>query len=240
MQHLPHGICVVINNKKFPAHPVREGTEIDEKNLSKTFRYLGYNVEVYRDCKARGIKTIFRGLQARNFDRHDSFVCCILSHGDDGKIIGSDSLPVELDYIRSLFTATDKCPTLKGKPKMFFIQACRLKPATEVVKKCDRGFKTGNTHDGRELVDTGTRPAEADFFFGYAAPRGNLALRNEAEGSWYVSELCRVFCTFATFTKLQDMITKVKENVGTGYDDDAYGKQAPTNEDGLGKEVYFF
>ena len=229
MQNFPHGTCVIINNRKFtdPDHECREGTEIDEKNLSETFRYLGYSIEIYRDCKASEIVGVFNGLQERNFSEHDSFVCCILSHGQEGKIIGSDSRPIELDDITSLFTA-DKCPTLSGKPKMFFIQACRLMKPTKVVKKFDHGVRT-STDDGGQLIRTGTRPVEADFFLGYATPQGYPAFRNLDDGSWYILELCRVFCAFATFTKLQDMITMVNENVGTCYQNYGYC-QAPSSE----------
>jgi len=47
------------------------------------------------------------------------------------------------------------------------------------------------------------------------------------------------FAPFATFTKLQDMITMVNENVGTCYQNYGYC-QAPASEYRLGKEVYFF
>ncbi len=44
-----------------------------------------------------------------------------MSHGSDGKINGTDHVPVRLEEI------TDKLKggTLVDKPKMFFIQACR-------------------------------------------------------------------------------------------------------------------
>lgn len=47
----PHGI-VIISNMKFTDHLGQEGTEKDEKNLSRTFRYLGYDVVIYQNRKA--------------------------------------------------------------------------------------------------------------------------------------------------------------------------------------------
>ena len=227
----PRGVCVIISNMKFTDHSDREGTDKDEKNLSRTFRFLGYDVEIYQNRKAREILGIFKELQKRDFSKDDSLVCCILSHGEEGKIFGSDSRPVELDDITNLFTAKE-CPKLQGKPKLFFIQACRGKVPTKAVAKWDPGIKV-QADDGGQ-----TRPVMADFFFGYATPPGHAAFRNIDHGSWYISELCQVFCTYAKFAELKEMHTKVNNNVGT------YGwngtKEAPVQHSLLTKDLYFF
>ena len=57
---------------------------------------------------------------ASNDDHSDSdcFAMAILSHGDDGTIFGTDgSFP-----INTLVAPLKGCPTLLGKPKLFFIQ----------------------------------------------------------------------------------------------------------------------
>jgi len=91
MSSFPHGIALIINNEEFSRQEHREGTGIDEKNLIQTFRYLGYIVEVHRDCSASQMKDIFDEVSTRrDHSKYDSFVCCILSHGEEGKIYGSD------------------------------------------------------------------------------------------------------------------------------------------------------
>lgn len=47
----------------------------------------------------------------------------MLTHGDKGRIYAKD-FGYPPDMLWTPFTG-DKCPTLAGKPKMFFIQACR-------------------------------------------------------------------------------------------------------------------
>lgn len=174
---------------------------------------------------------IFRELQKRDFSNDDSLVCCILSHGEEGKIFRSESRAVELDDIKNLFTAKE-CPKLQGKPKLFFIQACRGKVQTKAVAKWDPGCKVQADDGGK------TRPNMADFFFGYATAPGHVAFRDPAHGSWYTSELCQVFCTYAKFTELKQMHTKVNNNVGK------YGqegeKEAPEQHISLVKDLYFF
>ena len=48
------------------------------------------------------------------------FVCVLLSHGDNGTLSGTDR-QVPLRSLTSLLTAK-RCPSLEGKPKLFFIQ----------------------------------------------------------------------------------------------------------------------
>lgn len=57
-----------------------------------------------------------------NHSRCASFVCVLLSHGDEGEFFGTDG-PVNLKSLTSLFRG-DRCTTLVGKPKLFFIQVC--------------------------------------------------------------------------------------------------------------------
>lgn len=58
---------------------------------------------------------------------HSDSQCCMLamlSHGGDGHIYGTDAKKVNVDKLRSFFTSIE-CSTLRGKPKLVLIQACR-------------------------------------------------------------------------------------------------------------------
>ena len=50
----------------------------------------------------------------------DCFVCAILSHGEEGEVYGTNGT-MKLDNIFKMFKG-DACPSLVGKPKLFFIQ----------------------------------------------------------------------------------------------------------------------
>ena len=125
----PHGLAVIIDNEKFKdpkKHRPREGTRVDQRNLTITFCCLGYNVEVYRDLSTEQMCGLFEGIKRRDHSHYDSFVCCILTHGESGKIIGADSTPIVIDTLTDQLCAAN-CSQLKQKPKIFFIQACRGK-----------------------------------------------------------------------------------------------------------------
>ena len=54
----------------------------------------------------------------------NSAVVVLMSHGNTGYIYGTDGEKVNIKDIQEEFDAK-KCPKLTGKPKLFFIQACR-------------------------------------------------------------------------------------------------------------------
>jgi len=57
----------------------------------------------------------------KNHSNADCFVCVLLSHGDDGVIAGINGKFVKLQDLIGVLKG-DSCPSLSGKPKLFFIQ----------------------------------------------------------------------------------------------------------------------
>lgn len=52
--------------------------------------------------------------------RNASFACVLLSHGDEGMIYGTDGVEKFEDLTK--YFKGDRCKSLVGKPKLFFIQ----------------------------------------------------------------------------------------------------------------------
>jgi len=76
------------------------------------------------------IREQLKKVSSRDHTAYDAFILVILSHGKQDGVYGIDGdLKTEsgfvlLDDITSLFDGAN-CPSLMGKPKMFFIQACQ-------------------------------------------------------------------------------------------------------------------
>lgn len=230
----PHGIAVIINNEQFESMPTREGTEIDERNLTKTFCFLGYIVEVYRNCTKDQISGIFDALRLRNHQEYDSFVCCILTHGQEGQLYGSDHETVKLEDLTGKLNARN-CQSLAGKPKMFFVQACRGKikdPAARIAS--DSPDVRVERDGGGPMLEV---PNEADFIFSYATPSGQACFRDLDCGSWYISELCKVLCRCSSHLHLDDMLKEVHAAVGK-YEYQTY-RQVPEVVQRLHHNIYF-
>jgi len=50
----------------------------------------------------------------------DCFAMAVLSHGDEGQVFGTD----EAMQIKKLVEPLKQCESLRGKPKLFFVQVC--------------------------------------------------------------------------------------------------------------------
>ena len=208
MKKFPHGVALIINNETFERHNQRTGTAVDERHLIHAFRYLGYNVEVHREVDSKGMLHIMSEMGRRNHQEYDSFVCCILSHGTEGHVCGTDSKKVSLDTLTQKMDA-QRCPTLRDKPKLFFLQACRGKLREAAVPiTVDSANETVPSHD--EI------PQTLDFFFSHATPLGHVAWRDLEHGSWYIAELCRTLCEMYLYASLNDIMTKVCARVACG------------------------
>lgn len=97
-------------------------------------------------------------------------------------MFGSDEKKVPLHVLTSRFT-TDKAPTLAGKPKVFFIQACQNEGYEEDAQK-PMEPPSGFDHDG-------SLPKGADFLIGMATVENYRSFRHNRTGSIYIQELCR-------------------------------------------------
>ena len=249
MKAFPHGVALIINNELFAKQSEREGTAIDERNLTHAFRVLGYKVEVHRNLASKEMLSIMEEMGKRNHALCDSFVCCVLSHGKEGHVYGTDSVMVSLDDISKKVDASH-CPSLGGKPKMFFLQACRGKMKEEAIRVgTDAGDEPNplSTEPTRVATDTGVRiatdsdteiPVTADFFFGHATPLGFVAWRDLDHGSWYVAELCKALCELSTHASLNDIMTRVCYEVGRNYENIGY-RMSPETTNRLQKNVFF-
>ena len=206
-----HGVCLIINNMKFENHrgerkKERRGSERDEHNLIETWRYLGYRVEVRRNCSLDEINTIFdsidRLLKGAKDVEHDSFVCCILSHGKEHLIETSD---IKLVKIEDLKRKIGNSKVLLTKPKLFFVQTCRITPGTKSSLP-------------PEIQSDGTIATNrCDTYFIYATSLGDPAMRHPVTGTWFVTELCKLLCEFAKCCSLHDIELKLNKAVCINY-----------------------
>jgi hypothetical protein len=104
----------------------QKGSNADLEMVKGAMEDFGYEVVLKENLKADDILPEVKKVREEKITKNSSsFVCFILTYGDKGKIYGSDCKFVYLDKITAEFKK-DKCPCLAEKPKLFFIQACRI------------------------------------------------------------------------------------------------------------------
>ncbi|PNI25891.1 CASP9 isoform 11, partial [Pan troglodytes] len=127
------GHCLIINNVNFCRESglrTRTGSNIDCEKLRRRFSSLHFMVEVKGDLTAKEMVLALLELARQDHGALDCCVVVILSHGCQashlqfpGAVYGTDGCPVSVEKIVNIFNGTS-CPSLGGKPKLFFIQAC--------------------------------------------------------------------------------------------------------------------
>ncbi|XP_060832415.1 caspase-1-like [Bombus pascuorum] len=235
MNNRRRGKCVIFNNENFIEMKKRDGTKNDQKAIEKTFTNLGFEVKSHLDLDYVGVMDEAANLSANDYEDYDCICIFILSHGTNGDNVYAKDYPYRLSDIWGRFTA-DNCPSLTGKPKLFFIQACkgestmlgiRVKSATDSVQK------------------SYTIPTHADFLYGYSCIEGHYSFRT-SQGSYYIQTLCEVINKHWRNMDLLKMLTITSRKVAFEFEAAHNSpllnetKQMPTFSSTLTRDLYFF
>lgn len=236
MNSSPRGLALVLSNVVFdpltaPDLDPRKGGEVDDEVLRKVFTELDYMVTVQRNLTAQDMRLCIESFSRRPEHRTvDSCVLCLLSHGVEGAVYGTDGQLLQLDWVFESFDNAH-CPLLQNKPKMFFIQACRGEDMDSGVEQIDGPSRTCSPSceqldAGREgQSDTNLRqrddlgrpriklPQRSDMICGFASLKGTAAMRNTKRGSWFIQDLNTVLRLRAKDTHLADMLVQVNGRI---------------------------
>ncbi|XP_076089199.1 uncharacterized protein LOC143059566 [Mytilus galloprovincialis] len=249
MNARPRGLAIIINNQHFhkirndqssKEMPARTGTEKDAEKLDYIWRKLDFEVRLFNDVDSTRMTQIMVETGFEDHSKYDCLVVSILTHGVLGHVYGADGRIVRINQLTSCFSGR-RCPSLAGKPKLFFIQACqgREKQEGHVIET-----DAGGSMPEQDLSDDRPReliPDEADFLLGYATVPGYVSYRSRSQGSWYINKLSQNLDKYAYQHDLLSILIKVNEEVGratANIDNGAY-KQIPAPMFTLRKRIIF-
>lgn len=231
------GTCLVINNKNFDRSTQmspRNGTDLDAATAMKVFSSLGYKMRVTNDQTVKQMTQLLLSVSQEDHSNSASFVCVLLSHGDEGIIYGTDG-PEKFENLTKCFKG-DRCKSLVGKPKLFFIQACR-------GSELDDGATVET--DSVDDQQSERIPVEADFLYAYSTAPGYYSWRNTVNGSWFMQALCEMLQRYSGKLELMQILTRVNRKVALHFESSSnlpgFGgkKQIPCIVSMLTKDFYF-
>ncbi|NXS40595.1 CASP8 protein, partial [Balaeniceps rex] len=210
MKNNPHGYCVILNNYIFKnPHETRKGTEKDGEAVKRVFKWLQFETVEHMDLEAKQMYAKVEEYSKKDHSNMDCFVCFIFSHGEKDKIKGIDHEFVNIKDLLSCFSGSN-CPSLAGKPKLFFIQACQGSvghPAVTVEEDFSDHLET----DATPLISI---PDWADILIGMATVEDYECYRS-GSGSVYVQCLCKKMELLCPLRKdLITILTEVNKEVG--------------------------
>uniref|UniRef100_A0A8C5TY92 Caspase 9 n=1 Tax=Malurus cyaneus samueli TaxID=2593467 RepID=A0A8C5TY92_9PASS len=233
----PCGHCLILNNVNFSRESdlsTREGSDIDCEKLERRFKALRFTVLVRRDLNAQEMVLELLKLSRQDHSALDCCIVVILSHGCQtshiqfpGGVYGTDGKPIPVEKIVNYFNGSN-CPSLRGKPKLFFIQACGGEQRDQgFVVDCD---SPQDEDPGGPLESDATPfqappgnvdepdaitclPTPSDILVSYSTFPGFVSWREKSTGSWYVETLDSVLEQYARSEDLLNMLLRVANAV---------------------------
>jgi len=221
---------------------IRNGRDADRDNLRNTLRQLDFDVKVHNDLSYKDMERVLE--EAANDDHSDAdcILVCVLSHGELGILYANDQ-PYKPDRLWSHFNA-ERCPSLAGKPKLFFVQACQGDQLDAGVKLKDMRRVSYTETDANATCYK--IPSHADFLIAYSTIPGFYSWRNTTAGSWFVQSLCHVLQRSGTTHDLLSNMTRVARRVAFDFQSNTPGdymmhekKQIPCITSMLTRDIFF-
>lgn len=165
-----------------------------------------------------------------------------MTHGDNERLSAFDKEYNRQELMESF--VNDRCKSLQGKPKLFFIQACR-------GKKYDFKDSSKRSQKQRGAVDVDAKSfgnpqtffeaTNADTLVMCSSQPGFVSFRNRENGSWLIQALCfelkkcRNECNGSDLLQmLTKVIRRVSLMISVGSGGEIY-QQLPTFSSNLTK-----
>ncbi|RWS19982.1 caspase-8-like protein [Leptotrombidium deliense] len=188
-----------------PQYDVRHGTNADRDALKSYFEGIGFKVPIPHEDFT--VEEIFNTLYeyANNEDNFDCLVCIFLTHGKQDSLAACD----EEFEMRLIFTpfSSQNCPKLKGKAKLFFINACQGN------KKGNLNVLVKAKNEESDACDVPMVPRDDHFLFCMSTVPGFLGWRHKKKGTFYIQCLVKILNRCGTSEDIHTVLTTVNREM---------------------------
>ncbi|XP_026758109.2 caspase-1 [Galleria mellonella] len=211
MDHKRRGVAVIFNHEFFDVHSLkpRTGTNVDSDNLARVLKNLGFRVTIFNNLRFHELNARVQEIAEMDYSDDDCLLMAVLTHGEMGILYARDT-HYKAENLWYHFTA-DRCPTLAGKPKLFFIQACQ-------GDRLDGGITLTTTETDGSSSTQYRIPVHADFLIAFSTVPGYFSWRNTTRGSWFMQALCEELRFYGTERDILQLLTFVNQKVALDYE----------------------
>ncbi|XP_071534947.1 caspase-1-like isoform X2 [Panulirus ornatus] len=257
MEHKHRGLALIFVHDRFSlgGPPIRPCAKHDFSICMKAFKHLGFVVQDHWNLnKANFLLQLYKVSQQDHTDS-DGLVLVFMSHGGlhgktNKEFIWTYDAKVDTIELWKNFNA-EKCPSLAGKPKMFFIQACRGEETDKgVCLKQPKALRVQADSQQTNIIEEYVIPENADMLMMWASYPGMYAFKSGNKGlngSVFLHFLAQVLIEDAQDDDLASMLLRVTREVAIHYESYVPGdnilhknKQIPYTASTLMRKVYFF
>eukprot|EP00064_Thunnus_orientalis_P004040 superscaffoldBa00000353_g4051 len=251
-------VALLITNIKFTDEKLnRDGADIDEQNMEKLLKALGYEVVKHTNLTGKEIdNAVIKFSKHPKLKETDSVFVVIMSHGKPGAVLGvkykdeePDEFPIDNIYKH---LDTQKCPALLNKPKIVIIQACRgekkgsvlVSDSAEAAVVCDNVQQPDLSLSAGEedIVDDALQCAhkEKDFIALLSCNPDTVSYRNRFLGSFLITYIFEVVNTFAHKDDIEELFRKVMQRFEEDFPSATKNKMPTKDRCSLPKRFYLF
>ncbi|XP_050067442.1 caspase-1-like [Anopheles maculipalpis] len=241
--HPKLGTALIINQVEFSSMTRRDGSDKDRDCISEVLQTVGFDVRVFNNLDKKELLAKLDAVAHENHSENDCLVVVVMTHGDKDVLYASDKY-YSIGQLWEPFLG-DACPTLCGKPKLFFVQACRGGSFDKGVKLSKMVTDTVDARSSSEQL-LYVIPTMADLLVMYSTYDGHYSWRNPTNGSWFIQSLSIELEKSAHSKELLQLLTAVSRRVAYQYQSYVPGsakmdakKQMPCIVSMLTKAFYF-
>lgn len=191
MSNKRRGIALVFCHMNFAVMAKRNGTDKDRDDICSTLSGLDFDVRVFNDLRRKELLRTLKNVSREDHSENDCLVVVVMSHGDQGVLYASDK-KYYVDSLWEKFTG-NACPSLIGKPKLFFVQASRERQPG----KKGEGGREEESQASVDVVDSPNDssalyfiPTMADFLVMYSTYDGYYSGKDPLQRSCLIQSLC--------------------------------------------------
>ncbi|KAM5227186.1 caspase-1-like isoform 3-T4 [Hipposideros larvatus] len=227
-------LALIICNTKFDNLSRRDGADADIRGMRMLLESLGYTVDVKENLTAQDMESVLWAFAARPEHRSsDSTFLVFMSHGILDGICGtlhSDEKPDVLPYdtIFRIFNNRN-CLSLKDKPKVIIVQACRGANRGELwVSDSPAAMTDSSSQLPGNLEEDAVYKThvEKDFIAFCSSTPHNVSWRDITKGSLFIAQLITCFQKYSWGYHLEEVFRMVQRS----FDKPDVKAQMPTIE----------
>ncbi|XP_063600825.1 caspase-like isoform X1 [Penaeus indicus] len=256
MNHRPRGAALIFAHSEFLDKSLnpRRCAAHDAEIARAAFKALDFQPEVFLDLTRNELMGKLYEVSKRDHSDSDALVIVFMSHGEvkprnnmEYVWVKDDKIPTKELWIN--FTA-ERCAGLAGKPKLYFIQACRGLDVDKGVNmsRALRGMAVQT--DSIDSTEEYVIPIHADQLVMWASYPGFPAFKSKRKGIQgsvfihYLAENLKNYANASPRPSLSSILLKVSREVAVLYESDTYdryneNKQVPYIHSTLLREIYF-
>lgn len=212
MKHKDRGMAVIFNHEHFDVHSLKSltGNRADSDKLAKALKSLGFRVTMLNNLKAIDVIKYVQETAEMDHSDSDCLLVAVLTHGEMGFLYAKDT-HYKPDSLWYYFTA-DKCPSLAGKPKMFFIQASQ-------GNKFDGGMTLTNRTETDGYPNSAYKiPIHADFLIMFSTAPGFHSWENTSQNLSFIHALCEELREYGTERNILTLLTFVCQKLAMEFE----------------------